>query len=88
MESSWQHFQLRSATENESSSLTALLVPMHALECCLNNDLEFPNEKRLLRASPMPKTYQENGLNILFPDNWKLDDDQDSQTVTFESPVG
>ncbi|MFN3193412.1 MAG: hypothetical protein ACE361_23065 [Aureliella sp.] len=36
----------------------------------------------------MPKTYQENGLNILFPDNWKLDEDKDSQTVTFESPVG
>lgn len=36
----------------------------------------------------MPKTFDDYGVSILFPDNWTSDEDQESQAVTIESPEG
>ena len=36
----------------------------------------------------MPKTYQDLGISILYPDNWLCDEDADSRAITIESPEG
>lgn len=36
----------------------------------------------------MPETYIGLGISILYPDNWKLEEDESSEAVTLESPGG
>ncbi|MFK7735705.1 MAG: hypothetical protein AB8B50_06750 [Pirellulaceae bacterium] len=36
----------------------------------------------------MPKQYDNFGVQMLFPDNWKVDEESESASVSFESPEG
>lgn len=36
----------------------------------------------------MPKQYEDLGIRVLFPDNWTVDDQSESDSVTIESPTG
>ena len=40
------------------------------------------------KGAIVPKQFSGLGVSMLYPDNWKMDEDADSEAAIFESPEG